>query len=121
MIRLMQGEDRNKVMDIWITATISAHRFINQSYWLKLYRKIKNITLDKASTYVICEDDSIVGFAAVYDKQLLALYIVCGRQGKGYGTSLLKHLQNQYQELQANVYVKNPDAVRFFGFVKKSV
>lgn len=119
MIRLIQDDDIDKIMDIWITATISSHRFIDQSFWLKKYRKIKQ-KMNDAITYVICEHEQIVGFVSIKNQQILALSVISGKQRKGYGSSLLQHLKKEYEELHADVYVKNEKALRFFkkhGFI----
>lgn len=113
MIRLMQNKDIDKIMDIWITATIPSHRFIDQSFWLKKYRKLKQKMAD-TTTYVICEQEQIVGFVTIRNQEILALSIISGKQGKGFGSSLLRHLQNEYDELHAGVYVKNEKAQHFF-------
>ncbi len=119
MIRLMNHNDIDNVMDIWITAAISAHRFMNQSFWLKQYRKVKQ-KLKDTPAYVICEEQRIVGFAVVDKQRLAALYIISGKQRNGYGSLLLRHIQDQCEELYAEVYVKNNKALQFFkkhGFV----
>lgn len=113
MIRLMNQEDIENIMDIWITATVSSHRFINQSFWLKQYRKVKQ-ELNNTNTYVICEQDRIVGFASIKDHKLLCLLVISGMQNKGLGSLLIKHLKTQYDDLHAEIYVKNDKALRFF-------
>lgn len=113
MIRLMNHMDIDIIMDIWITATISSHRFIDQSFWLKQYRMIKQKLMD-TPTYVICEQERIVGFASVKDAKLLAMFIINGSQDKGFGSLLIEYIKKQCNELQANVYVKNNKALHFF-------
>lgn len=42
MIRELEANDINKVMEIWKHATIEAHSFINKEYWLGKYNEVKD-------------------------------------------------------------------------------
>ena len=109
MIRLMNHNDIDNVMDIWITAAISAHRFMNQSFWLKQYRKVKQ-KLKDTPAYVICEEQRIVGFAVVDKQRLAALYIISGKQRNGYGSSC-NSTACQDTLLLGEVYVRNQEVL----------
>lgn len=121
MIRKMQESDSARVMDIWLTSTIKAHPFVKQNYWIKHYRTVKNKYLKVATTYVIEEADSVVGFISILNDDFIgALFVIPGCQGKGYGTKLLSFAQETYPNLRAYAYVKNDRALHFYkkhGFV----
>lgn len=115
MIRKMQEKDYNTVMDIWLTSTIKAHPFVEENYWLKHYRTVKNKYLKVATTYVALEEDCVVGFISILDDSFIgALFVIPGRQGKGIGKDLLLYVQTLYPTLKAHAYVKNDRAVRFY-------
>lgn len=113
MIRLMNHNEIDKIMDIWITAIVSSHRFIDQSFWLKQYHKVKQKLIDTPA-YVICEQNQIVGFAMIAQDKYIAVYVISGKQGKGFGSLLIEYLKQRFNELQAEVYMKNTVALHFF-------
>lgn len=115
MIRTMQEVDRSRVMDIWLTSTIKAHPFVEENYWLKHYRTVKNKYLKVATTYVALEEDCVVGFISILNDSFIgALFVIPGRQGKGIGKELLDHVKNIYPTLKAHAYVKNERAMHFY-------
>lgn len=111
----MQESDSSRVMDIWLTSTIKAHPFVEQNYWLKHYRTVKNKYLRVATTYVAIEEDSVVGFISILDEAFIgALFVIPGRQGKGVGSELIQYAQAHYPYLKAHAYCKNERALHFY-------
>lgn len=115
MIRSMQEQDIHQVMDIWLTSTIKAHPFIEEKYWLKHYRTVKNKYLKVAKTYVMEEDGVVTGFISILKDEFIgALFVIPGRQGHQLGSALLAHVKDLYPNLRAHAYEKNPRAVHFY-------
>lgn len=113
MIRLMNHNEIDKIMDIWITAIVSSHRFIDQSFWLKQYHKVKQKLIDTPA-YVICEQNQIVGFAMIAEYKYIAVYVISSKQEKGFGSLLIEYLKQRSDVLQAEVYIKNTASLHFF-------
>lgn len=115
MIREMQKEDMNRIMDIWLTATVKAHPFVDEKYWTKHYRTVKNKFLHSAHVYVTIEEDVIVGFISIQEDGVIdGLYIIPGRQKHHIGTQLLTYCKEHFTTLQAHVYEKNKAAAHFY-------
>ena len=115
MIRKMQKEDINRMMDIWLTAMVKAHPYVEEQYWIKHYRTVKNRFLQSAYVYVTIEDDVIIGFAAIKEDGLLTgFYIIPGCQKHHMGTKLLAYCKEQFSLLRIHVYEKNTGAAHFF-------
>lgn len=115
MIRPMQENEIHQVMDIWLTSTIKAHPFIEEKYWLKHYRTVKNKYLKVAKTFVAEEDGVLVGFISILNEDFIGgLFVIPGRQGHTIGSALLAKVQEIYPSLRAHAYEKNPRAVRFY-------
>ena len=55
-------EERERIMAIWLTATLKAHAFIDHSYWMRHYDAVKSHYLTSAKTYVYTDNNRVVGF-----------------------------------------------------------
>lgn len=115
------NENINKIMDIWLTATISAHPFISKEFWLKNYDVVKDVYIPMSQTYVFSEHGVITGFISILNDEFIgALFVGIYDQGKGIGRSLLTYVTERYKELSLAVYKENEKAVEFYkhmGFV----
>lgn len=119
----MNIEEINKVMTIWKDATIKAHGFIPEEYWLDNYDIVKEKYIPMGEIYVYLEENEIKGFISIIEEYIGALFVDINCQGKGIGTELVKHTKAIYEHLTLSVYKKNDQAVRFYkkvGFVVKS-
>lgn len=116
-------KDINKVMIIWKEATIKAHRFIPDEYWLNNYDIVKDKYIPMGETYVYLEENEIKGFISIIEGYIGALFVDINSQGKGIGRSLIEHTKAIYENLILSVYKKNDQAVGFYkkvGFTVKS-
>ena len=52
MIRNLENQDIDKIMDIWLRSTIKAHDFIEKEYWEQNYNTVKDIYILMAQTFV---------------------------------------------------------------------
>ena len=57
----MQEKDIDIVAEIWLDTNISAHNFINSTYWLSNFEMVKKM-LFQAEVYVYEDNSSIQGF-----------------------------------------------------------
>lgn len=121
-IRLTKEADIARLVEIWYESSLIAHDFIDKSYWKSKQKEMKETYLPMSETFIICEEENIVGFLSMVDCYLAALFIDSRHQGKGYGKKLLTFVQGKREHLKLKVYSKNDKAVRFYlhnGFVKK--
>lgn len=116
MIRKIQPEDIDEVMQIWRNGNLTAHNFINSKYWFDNYEKVREEYLPKADTWIYIEADTIKGFVSVVENSYIgALFIEKQFQRDGIGTILIKHCKNLYDKLSLKVYKKNEGAISFYN------
>jgi putative acetyltransferase len=110
-------------MTIWKEATIKAHGFISDEYWLKNYNVVKEKYIPMAETYAYLEGSEIKGFISIIGEEYIgALFVDINCQGKGIGKKLIEYIKGIYDNLTLAVYKKNEKAVSFYkkvGFIVK--
>ena len=52
MIRKLEKEDINNIMEIWLDSTIKGHDFIDEKYWRDNYFKVRDIYVPMSETFV---------------------------------------------------------------------
>ena len=121
-IRLNKKTEVNKLLKIWYEGSVIAHDFIDKDYWKSQQTEMKEKYLPMSETYVISNEEDIVGFVSMVDNYLAALFIDVKHQGEGYGKELLNFIKRQGDNIELKVYKKNNNAVKFYlenGFVVK--
>lgn len=115
MAENMRPEEQEEILQLWLESMAAAHPFLPRAcfeVYLPLIRQ--NYTPDFAA-FTVKENGAIVGFACVVEKRLLGTVAVRpDRQGCGIGSDLLAACLEKTPVLEAVVYVKNANAVKFF-------
>ena len=122
-IRLNKKKEVSKIIEIWYETSLIAHNFIDKDYWKSQQREMKEKYLPMSETYVISNDNDVVGFVSMVDNYLASLFIDVQHQGEGYGKRLLNFIKGRRENIQLKVYKKNIKAVNFYlknGFVIKN-
>lgn len=113
MIRRLEKEDIDNVMQIWIEENIKAHNFIKKEYWENNYVHVKK-TIPAAEIYVYVIQEKIVGFIGLNKNYIEGIFVDQNNQGKGIGTSLLNKAKENRSNLKLHVYQKNMNAINFY-------
>jgi putative acetyltransferase len=100
--------------EIWLKASILAHDFIAPEFWRSNLSAMKEQYLPASTVYAAKNQLTILGFAAVYQDSLAALFVSPEWWNKGIGSELLRHVQTVHSKLNLNVYTKNSGAIRFY-------
>lgn len=115
MIKNIENEDIDKIMDIWLKSTIKAHDFIDEEYWNKNYSTVKNVYIPMSDTFVYEDKENIKGFISIIDKKFIgALFVDPDFQGSGVGKKLINYALNKYKKLNLAVYKDNKKSVDFY-------
>lgn len=101
-------------MKIWLDGSKQGHDFIDDGYWESNQKAMKDVYFPMSQSYIIEENDSIVGFISVVDNYLAALFVDANEQGKGYGKMLLEQVKDQKEYLELKVYQENKKALGFY-------
>ena len=115
MIRNMTSEDIDRVMEIWLSATIKTHSFISEEYWQRNLAVVRDTYLPQSNTILWEENGQIAGFVSLLDKTYIGgIFVDPKLQGKGIGSALMLTLQQIWPILSLRVYAKNLRAVQFY-------
>lgn len=114
MIRKLENQDIDAVMDIWLSSNIESHHFISKEYWEENFLMVKEI-LPKSDVYVFEELHEVKGFIGVMNGTYIAgIFVLNKYQGKGIGNLLLQYIKQRYPMLELHVYLKNRRAITFY-------
>lgn len=115
MIRKMENNNIDKIMEIWLKTNIEAHNFINKEYWEENFNLVKNEYLPVSETFIFEENDIIKGFISILNKDFIgALFIDLKYQNQGIGKILVDYCKDLYKELSLSVYKENVKATNFY-------
>ncbi|MDR5860412.1 N-acetyltransferase [Halomonas eurihalina] len=120
MIRTYREEDIDQVLDIWLSASIKAHGFVDPEFWESKVGEMRDRYIPASETFVYERNDRVVGFYSLFEDTLAAIFVDPGLQGQGIGTTLLDDAKGRREELRLTVYRENAPSVRFYenhGFV----
>ncbi|MBF7070780.1 GNAT family N-acetyltransferase [Aliarcobacter butzleri] len=122
MIRKLDKNDINQLLQIWLEVNIKTHNFIPKEYWEEQYDNVKKL-LPNSEIYVYEENEKIVAFVGLIENYIVGIFISFSFQSKGIGKKLLDYIKEFKKELSLNVYVKNISAIKFYqreGFIINS-
>lgn len=116
MIRPLEPQDTDTVLEIWLQGSFSAHDFVPRSYWEDKLDEMRNRYLPNSRTFVYLDDSTgaVCGFISLIENYIAALFVASDRQRKGIGHSLLQWAGSLYPTLELSVYAENERAVRFY-------
>ncbi|MCC5881113.1 MAG: GNAT family N-acetyltransferase [Halomonas sp.] len=114
MIRPATREDIPQLIDIWLRASLMAHSFIPSRFWRERAKDMEQIYLPGAETWVLEAAGRPVGFAALNDDHLEALFIEPELQSFGHGSQLMAYAMSQRERITLCVYSRNVRAVSFY-------
>ncbi|GGX72460.1 N-acetyltransferase [Saccharospirillum salsuginis] len=120
MIREYKADDIEQVLDIWLSASIKAHDFIEPEFWESRVDDMRNIYIPASETYVFESGGEISGFYSLYGDTLAAIFVSPCFQGKGVGTALLDDAKTRRHSLRLSVYRENRPSIAFYekhGFI----
>lgn len=122
MIRKLDKNDINQLLQIWLEVNIKTHNFIPKEYWEEQYDNVKEL-LPNSEIYVYEENEKIVAFIGLIENYIAGIFVSFSFQSKGIGKKLLDYIKEFKKELSLNVYVKNISAIKFYqreGFIINS-
>lgn len=115
MIRKYKEDDEQKVLDIWLRASLQAHSFVDEKYWQKMLPVIKKYYLPNTDSFVFEDKHKIKAFMSIIDdKHIGALFVDPAFQDQKIGTKLVNYAKRLYPELSLKVFTKNGNAMRFY-------
>lgn len=114
MIRKLETEEIDVVLDVWLKASLKAHGFIDQEFWKSKIDAMRTIYIPSSETYVFKENEIIKGFFSLTDETLAAMFVSPEFQGKGVGYKLLNKAKSLRKRLELTVYKENQTSLDFY-------
>ena len=113
MIRKLEIQDIDKVMDIWLETNINTHSFIKKRYWQNNFKDVKSEILE-ADVYVYEENEEIIGFVGLVGCYIAGIFVKENKQNNGIGKKLINKCKEKCKSLNLKVYEKNERAIKFY-------
>jgi putative acetyltransferase len=120
-IRPFISDDLELLLDIWLRSVRATHTFLTESDIQTMLPLVRQ-ALPELEMHVLCEQDTPVGFIAMCENKIEALFLAPEFRHRGGGRMLVEHVQDR-QPLLVDVNEQNPEACRFYqamGFVVES-
>ncbi len=114
MIRNYTENDTESVLNIWLTASVKAHDFVPADFWQSQLGSMRDIYLPASDVYVFEHQGEVIGFYALYESNLAAIFVSPERQGQGFGKQILDHAKQQRDQLTLSVYKQNHASYKFY-------
>lgn len=114
MIRKYRDADMDQILDIWLSASIKAHAFIESAFWTSKVSEMREVYLPASETFVFESGAQIAGFYSLYENTLAAVFVAPSLQGKGVGTALIEDAKSRRERLQLTVYSENEPSIHFY-------
>jgi putative acetyltransferase len=113
-IRPFSGDDLEGLLDAWYQASLVAHPFLDEEFLTTERELIANQWIPVAETTVCEVDGRVVGFVAMNENEVGAIFVHPGHQGRGIGRALMDHARASRPFLELDVFEANPIGRRFY-------
>jgi len=114
IIRKLETKDIESTVELWYKTSVITHNFISTAYWRKNKEAMATIYLPNSETFVSVENERIVGFIAISENYLAAIFVDNELQGKGIGKTLLNFIKEKRSTIQLKVFKKNIQSIEFY-------
>ena len=115
IIRQYKETDLNAVLSSWENASKIAHPFLSESFLNKERYNIPNLYLPNADTWVADVEEKTVGFIALIDNEVGAIFVEPKFQGIGVGKALMDKARSLHSTLEVEVFAENAIGRKFYS------
>lgn len=119
MIREYQSSDIKHIEEIWLKASAISQSFLTSSFTESERQKLSSVYIHQTDTWVYEEKNQVIGFIAMIDNEIGALFIDPSSHRQGIGSLLVDFVAMLHEILEVEVFKKNTMARAFykkFGF-----
>ncbi len=103
-----------QVLKIWLNASLKAHDFIPAEFWQSQLSNMREMYLPASEVWVYQKNTEVLGFYALLDHQLAAIFVAPEAQRQGVGKALLNQAKSQRAFLSLCVYQANQASLDFY-------
>jgi len=120
-IRAYNETDLAAVLDAWEVATRLAHTFMSDDFIASERENVAHIYLPNTDTWVAVVEGEVVGFIALMDSEVGAIFVQPRWHGLRVGKALMDKAQSRHSNLEVEVFKENTIGRTFYanyGFKK---
>ncbi len=114
MIRPYQKEDIDDLLDVWYKSSSLAHPFLEEAFMAKERENVRSIYIPNTKTWIYIMDRKLVGFIAMMDNEVGAIFVLPEYHGCGIGKELMDHVRPMHEILEVEVFERNSIGRRFY-------
>lgn len=115
MIRKYKEKDLDTVLDIWYKSSTLAHPFLENAFVEQVKKDMRNLYIPNSQTWVYEDDNIVVGFISMAENEIGGLFVLPNHHSKGIGTQLVNFVKEFHDELEVEVFEKNPIGRAFYN------
>lgn len=94
MIRKYEEKDFDELLDVWYSASEVAHPFLSGDFFEQERRKIAELHIPNAETWVYEQDNTVIGFISLMENEVGAIFVDPDFHGMGFGRELMEHAKS---------------------------
>jgi len=107
MIRKYKEEEIPTLLEIWESAALLAHPFLETEFHEMVKNAMRDMYLPNSDTWVYEEAGIIIGFVSMAKNEIGGLFVNPKNHSKGVGTALVNHMNNFHDSLEVEVFKEN--------------
>lgn len=121
-IRKANAADYDRLMEIWSSAVLATHDFLNPTDFELFATLIPTEFFPQLEVYLLERNGEIVAFFAVSADNLEMLFVDAVSHGQGLGKIAVHYVLDRLQVYKVDVNEQNPQAIQFYlrmGYAQK--
>ncbi len=107
IIRQYKDTDIEAVLSSWENTQKIAHPFLPEDFQTQEMINIQELYLPNADTWVVEEDNIVVGFIALIGNEVGGLFLQPTHHGKKLGKMMVDKAQELHEDIVVDVFEKN--------------
>ena len=107
MIRPYRDTDLSQLLEVWYSASLVGHPFLDRTFFEQERQRIREVYLPEAETWIFEQDDVVVGFIALIGNEVGGLFVDPNYHSQGIGRVLMDHARSMRPILELNVFEDN--------------
>ena len=115
IIRKYEDNDLTDVLSVWESASAVAHPFLTDEFLDQERNNIPNMYLPNAETWVAEEGGQVIGFIALIDDEVGAIFVGTEFHHMGVGRALMDRAKDLRGTLDVEVFKENKIGRKFYS------
>jgi len=115
IIRKYKDGDLNDVLLSWESGSKIAHPFLTEDFLAQERYNIPNVYLPITETWVVEQENLVIGFIALMDDEIGAIFVKSEFHGTGAGRALMDKAKTLRNNLEVEVFEKNSIGRKFYS------